>query len=232
LRGASGFPFSLFNQCSLTTEYPTSKKRALYGGGRIGIYPGQYYDSETGLHYNYYRYYDPQAGRYLTPDPIGLLGGENLFEYSLNNAVNVTDPLGLVPCVGGALLECQEICAGQDASVRHCEQTCVGGVWGDLITCICDEECRPGEHRHHLLPRELKKYFEAAGLNIELFVECLPGDRHLQKSGRGTHTNQPGSENWNAQWRQFRRQNPAATRDEIIIQLRKMLMERLQTRGF
>jgi RHS repeat-associated protein len=57
-------------------------------------FPGQYYDTETGLHYNYHRYYDPTTGRFLTPDPIGLTGGINLFAYP-NNPVNLIDPLGL-----------------------------------------------------------------------------------------------------------------------------------------
>ncbi|MEW6670775.1 MAG: RHS repeat-associated core domain-containing protein [Thermodesulfobacteriota bacterium] len=59
-------------------------------------FPGQYYDAETGLHYNYHRYYDPMTGRYLTPDPVGLAGMDpNLYGYVLNNPVNMIDPLGL-----------------------------------------------------------------------------------------------------------------------------------------
>jgi RHS repeat-associated protein len=58
-------------------------------------FPGQYYDTETGLHYNYYRYYNPPTGRYLTADPIGLRGGINLFVYARNNPVKLIDPTGL-----------------------------------------------------------------------------------------------------------------------------------------
>jgi RHS repeat-associated protein len=45
-------------------------------------FQGQYFDDETGLHYNTFRYYDPEVGRFITQDPIGLLGGFNLYEYA------------------------------------------------------------------------------------------------------------------------------------------------------
>jgi len=58
-------------------------------------FPGQYYNNETELHYNYHRLYDPKTGRYLTPDPIGLEGGINLYAYAGLNPINLLDPLGL-----------------------------------------------------------------------------------------------------------------------------------------
>ena len=57
-------------------------------------YQGQYLDRETGLHYNIFRYYDPDTGRFTQPDPIGLLGGYNLYQYA-PNALTWIDPWGL-----------------------------------------------------------------------------------------------------------------------------------------
>nr|WP_282250624.1 RHS repeat-associated core domain-containing protein [Vibrio campbellii] len=55
---------------------------------------GQYFDIETGLHYNLARYYDPQIGRFIQPDPLGLLGGTNHYQFA-PNPVSWVDPLGL-----------------------------------------------------------------------------------------------------------------------------------------
>ncbi len=57
--------------------------------------PGQYYDAETGLNYNYQRTYDPATGRYTQHDPIGLNGGMNPFGYVGGNPVTGVDPYGL-----------------------------------------------------------------------------------------------------------------------------------------
>ena len=58
-------------------------------------FPGQYRDDETGLDYNFFRYYDPQSARYLTPDPLGLGPSPNQYGY-VSNPLAWIDPYGLV----------------------------------------------------------------------------------------------------------------------------------------
>ncbi|MEJ8635624.1 putative T7SS-secreted protein [Streptomyces sp. MS2.AVA.5] len=60
-------------------------------------FPGQYFDPETGLHYNYFRHYDPETAHYFTSDPLGLGPAPNPVTY-VNNPLGWADPLGLSPC--------------------------------------------------------------------------------------------------------------------------------------
>lgn len=58
-------------------------------------FPGQYYDAEAGLHYNYFRDYDPAIGRFIQSDPIGFAGGLNYYSYAGGQPLSYIDPLGL-----------------------------------------------------------------------------------------------------------------------------------------
>jgi len=82
-----------------STRLSTGKrwgKRYVYGESVSGeCFPGQYFDTETGLHYNYFRDYDPQMGRYVQSDPIGLDGGINTYAYAENQPVIRFDSRGL-----------------------------------------------------------------------------------------------------------------------------------------
>ncbi|BBB62715.1 hypothetical protein UNDKW_4442 [Undibacterium sp. KW1] len=77
---------------TLPNEQPASQPTKFVFNQR---FPGQYYDQETGLHYNYHRDYDPQTGRYVESDPIGLNGGINTYGYVKARPLTLSDRLGL-----------------------------------------------------------------------------------------------------------------------------------------
>ena len=75
---------------------PNGFRRDLSGGGEaIEVLPGQYFDTESGLAQNYFRDYDPNTGRYVESDPIGLQGGVNTYSYVGGDPLRKSDRTGL-----------------------------------------------------------------------------------------------------------------------------------------
>ncbi|WP_240351871.1 RHS repeat-associated core domain-containing protein, partial [Pectobacterium brasiliense] len=89
--------------CSEEEEVRWRGEQGLWGAHREELrpiplrrYQGQLFDAETGLYYNRHRYYDAESGQYLSPDPIGLLGGRRPQGY-VHNPLEWVDPFGLTP---------------------------------------------------------------------------------------------------------------------------------------
>lgn len=93
-------------------------------------YPGQYFDQESGLHYNYFRDYDPSTGRYIESDPIGLRGGVNTYGYVSGRPLVSVDPRGLVQWDG--TVESAGVAAVFGASIYRfkLKSQCVNGKQG------------------------------------------------------------------------------------------------------
>jgi len=86
---------------TLPNEDPDGDKKATIVNLRFA---GQYYDAETGLHYNWNRYYDPGIGRYVTSDRIGIEGGLNTYVYVRNQPLAYTDPTGEIAPAAAVLI--------------------------------------------------------------------------------------------------------------------------------
>ena len=100
-------------RATLAKPHPikANRRRRRRGASRVW-YPGQYFDQETGLNYNYFRDYEPGTGRYVESDPIGLDGGINTYAYVDGKPTSRIDPLGLMMSpnreCGGNLVSCGE----------------------------------------------------------------------------------------------------------------------------
>ncbi len=109
-------------------------------------FPGQHYDTETGLHYNWHRFYDPSTGRYISADPIGLAGGINLYLYANANPIMFIDPKGLACGAAGSDWVVPDSPGGFDYT-RCCEEHDKCYADCNKTKEQCDEEFRECMYR-------------------------------------------------------------------------------------
>jgi RHS repeat-associated protein len=109
-----------FGKAAITTALVTNNLR----------FPGQYFDEETGLHYNYFRDYDPPLGRYIQSDPIRLESGLNTYGYAFQNPLRFADPTGENPTIPIIIAAClgDPVCAlpliaGASHAITKCIDT-------------------------------------------------------------------------------------------------------------
>ena len=174
--------YNAFGKASITTPAASADKPTINVNLRL---PGQYLDEETGLHYNYRRYYDTDSGRYVTQDPIGVEGGINQYKYAAADPVNMSDPTGECPmcaayavCVAQCMLEdvATNTVAGQcnnfGDSAKNCAASCLMGPLGRLAKWAkkvpsCPVNSFPADTLIHVKPKNASAY-EAQQSKAEL----------------------------------------------------------------
>jgi len=113
-------------------------------------YPGQYFDAESGLHYNYFRDYEARTGRYVQSDPVGLVGGPNTYSYVEATPLVLIDSVGLTPARASLGRPnqgiCTVVCDGKGNMVP--QLNCAGRVSDKYKNCGLGKCLAEHEYSH------------------------------------------------------------------------------------
>ncbi|MFI8242604.1 putative T7SS-secreted protein [Streptomyces sp. NPDC085866] len=182
-------------------------------------FPGQYFDPETGLHYNHFRHYDPETARYLTLDPLGLAPAPNPSSY-VHNPHLWADPLGLTPCQTAAqnAKDNKTTPLGEEIPTR--EKASVGSTKNhNYKQTFFNEhpELKGKVVVHHAIEQQvLKKYpnlFKADEIHSLENLRGIP---------KGDINSRIHLSEIRVSWNEFYRTHPTATRQQVLDHVTKV----------
>jgi RHS repeat-associated protein len=204
-------------------------------------FPGQWEDDETGLYYNWHRYYGPATGRYYQSDPIGLDGGAALYLYAGANPIGSIDPFGLYSWAElGYDVAQAAVGFGDNVSfglTRWIRSWSIYG--GDCFTDSKSIGYNAGDitaffvpipvgkiglikyfkiHAHHMIPQQFEKLAYEAGINVNDYIKRIPVWKHILKPF-GIHT---GPDHYNKAWKEFFNKMKNPTRQEILTEMDRL----------
>ncbi|MYV40169.1 type IV secretion protein Rhs [Streptomyces sp. SID1328] len=182
-------------------------------------FPGQYFDPETGLHYNHFRHYDPESARYLTLDPLGLAPAPNPASYVPNPHL-WADPLGLTPCKSAAqnAKDNQTTPLGKDIPKR--EEASVGSTTNHKYKQTFFNEHPELKGKvvvHHAIEQQVLKRYP--GLFKADEIHSLENLRGIPK---GDINSRIHLSEIRVSWNEFYRTHPTATRQQILDHVTKV----------
>ncbi|MFF1285755.1 putative T7SS-secreted protein [Streptomyces sp. NPDC058299] len=182
-------------------------------------FPGQYFDPETGLHYNHFRHYDPETARYLTLDPLGLAPAPNPASYVPNPHL-WADPLGLTPCKSAAqnAKDNNTTPLGKDIPKR--EEATVGSTTNHNYKQTffnAHPELKGKVVVHHAIEQQVLKRYPGVFKADEM--HSLENLRGIPK---GDINSRIHLSEIRVSWNEFYRTHPTATRQEILDHVTKV----------
>ncbi|MET9545879.1 RHS repeat-associated core domain-containing protein [Streptomyces sp. NPDC006627] len=182
-------------------------------------FPGQYFDPESGLHYNHHRYYDPQISRYLTQDPLGIAPGPNPFSY-VRNPFTWIDPLGLTPCEEAAKQAAarNETVLGKGIPVRI--EASVGSTTSHSYKKTFFDEHPHLKGKvvvHHAIEQQVLKRYPNLFSADE--IHSLENLRGIPKGDINSKVHLSAIR---IEWNKFYNENPNPTRQEVLDQVSRV----------
>lgn len=142
-------------------------------------FPGQYFDNESGSHYNYFRFYNPHTGRYNESDPIGLIGGVNTYLYAASNPLVSADPSGLfIRCRGWGCVFPGGVNIGRAKDELKDRLLTAAGVSSERSECETYAECVVD----CLVPVALSEFATASAVNAMKEIAKKLADQYAVKA--------------------------------------------------